>query len=93
MFNEGYDELEIHMNNRRQQVEIQVKEINIRYNMNNLFASKRSEPDYIKYLEEELINTKIELMKATMPQVVEKPVPKINADDFELPMINADDLF
>ena len=92
-FEDGYDALEIHITNRRHEAELQVKEINIRFEMNNLFARERGENGYEKYLEEELINAKIELMRERQPKPVALVVPAINGDDFELPLISADDLF
>lgn len=92
-FEDGYDALEVHIRNRRRQAEIQVKEINIRFEMNNLFSAKRNEPNYEKFLEESLINAKVELMKILEPQYEDEKIPTINADDFELPLISADDLF
>lgn len=92
-FEVGYDALELHVNNRRQQAELQVKEINIRYEMNNLFNAKRNEPDYVRFLEEELIAAKIALIHANNP-IKQIDVPKLEfiSDDYEVPFESADDL-
>jgi hypothetical protein len=92
-FEVGYDALELHVNNRRQQAELQVKEINIRYEMNNLFNAKRNESNYARFLEDELIAAKIALMHANNP-IKQVDVPRLEfiGEDYEVPFESADDL-